>query len=77
MKLNYSLCISTSYVLFKDCTVRSWDLSSGQELAKVNDHRDYVQVLQRNKKIYEKTHGLRISCLFIISFQNINEEFKS
>ena len=32
------------FVFLKDCSVRSWNLGTGKEIAAVNDHRDYVQV---------------------------------
>lgn len=35
----------------KDCTVRTWDLRTGQCLATVKDHKDYVQCLA-GKKIH-------------------------
>jgi len=30
----------------KDCTFRTWDLKTGKALAKVTDHRDYIQSLK-------------------------------
>ena len=43
-------------MFLKDCSVRSWNLGTGKEIAAVNDHRDYVQVQIRRHSYLALLH---------------------